>query len=164
MYDLEASPAWNEAVNSETCWWLAASSVCEENDGDDLRLMIQIEEFKRLVDNDYHRYMASMRLVEELKTSYHMVDGIAVATKDGGMQAAYINGCSIAIMVAYDIWFVGTHKESLGIPNTFKWSSKKDDKGRAMSGPAWNSKQFVKCADFTELANVLKIARGHLGV
>jgi len=164
MYDLEASPAWHEAVNSETCWWLAASSVCEESDGDESRLMVQIEEFKRLVDNDYHRYMAAMRVVKELKSSYHVVDGIAVATKDGGMQAAYINGHTIAIMAAYGIWFVGTHKESLGIPNTFKWSSGKDNKGRAMSGSASHSKQFVKCADFAELASVLKIARAHLGV
>lgn len=164
MYDLDGSPAWDEALNSETCWWLAASSVCEENDGDEGRLMCQIEEFKRLIDNDYHRYMAAMRLVKELKTSYHVVDRVAVALKDGGMQAAYIDGYDLSIMAAYNIWFVGTHRDSLGIPNTFKWSSKKDDKGRPMSGPAASSQQFVKCADFAELAQVLKIAKANLGV
>jgi len=163
-WDLEVSPAWDEAVNTETCWWLAASSICEEDDGDEARLMCQIEEFKRMIDNDYHRYMSSMKLVDELRNSYNIVDNVAVATKNGGMQAAYIDGHDIAIMSAYGIWFVGTHKESLGIPNTFKWSSKKDKKGRAMSGPAANSKQFVKCADFAELAQVLKLAKSHLGV
>jgi len=165
MYDEDCSPKWFETVESETCWWLTASSLCEETDGDGDRLIIQIEEFKRLIDNDYHRYMAAMRLVGSFKKSFVVVDGIPIVTKDGGMQAAYINGYKLAVMpTAYGVWFVGTYEPNLGIPSNFAWGTKKDDKGRARSGPVFGSNQFVKCANMAELAGVVQIARKKLGV
>jgi hypothetical protein len=146
-------------VPNETAWWLAACSFCKEGDmyADDV--INQINSFKDLAESPWDLINEAKFEFKKMEKSYHVVDGIPVALKDGGMQAAYIHGYSLAIMPAYGTWFVGTYHASLGIPDDFVWGTKKDDKDRPMSGPVFGSKQFVKCATIDELNNVLMYAK-----
>jgi len=165
---------WQEAADAETCWWLAACSVCSEGAVDGDELILQINMFKDCFVDDktnpmdpYHdplRLKAAYDEFQKIRGAFHIIDNIPVATKDGGMQAAYILGYDLAIQFAYGTWFVGTYHESLGLPDDYPWTNRKDEKDRPKSGPVFGSKQFVKCATFYELADTLRIARKHLDV
>jgi hypothetical protein len=63
----------------------------------------------------------------------------------------------------FGTWFVGTFRESLGIPDDFVWGTELDKEGRPMSGPVHGSKNFVKCYSLDELAQVVGIAQRYLG-
>jgi hypothetical protein len=145
-------------IPNETAWWLAACSFCKEGDMYASDIINQINSFKELAKSPLALINKASFEYNRMEKSYHVVDGIAVALKDGGMQAAYIHGYSLAIMPAYGTWFVGTYYPSLGIPDDFVWGTKKDDKDRPMSGSVFGSKQFVKCAAIDELNEVLKFA------
>jgi hypothetical protein len=147
---------------NETVWWLAACQFCDEGDCDSNKVLGQIRGFTKLAKNKKAIRIAAYHQFISQQNGYHIVDGVAVALKDGGMQAAYVHGYALSIMPAYGTWFVGTFYESLGIPADFVWGDKKDSKDRPMSGPVFGSQQFVKCADFNELQTVLAIAREHL--
>lgn len=156
------SPEKINAANLETCWWLAACFVCNEGDCDSNTVLNQIDHFKQLKENMALRISAALECYNKMKENFHIVDNVAVALKDGGMQAAYINGIPLAIMPAYGTWFVGTFYDSLGIPENFKWNETLDNKGRPMSGPVFGSKQFVKCSTFDELNKVLEYSKKYL--
>ncbi len=148
----------NTALN-ETTYWLAACSFCKEGDMYAEDVINQIKSFSILVKSPIDLINEAYREYSIMEKGYHVVDGIAVSLKDGGMQAAYIHGYPLAIMPAYGTWFVGTYHVSLGIPDDFVWGTKKDDKERPMSGPVFGSKQFVKCATIDELNKVLNFAK-----
>ena len=148
---------------TETCWWLLGCRFCQEGEQDAKSILQQVNDFRILSKSTYARIEAALNEWKKMQRSFTVVDGIALATQDGGMQAAYINGHSVAIQPMHGIWFVGTYHESLGIPDNFKWCDDKDDQGRSKSGPVFGSKQFVKCANFDELCSILNFARVQLG-
>jgi hypothetical protein len=150
------------AFNSETTWWLAASSVCDDGDKSSEDVLDQVRSFERLIKNSSGRWIAALDEYRKMEKSFHVVDNIAISLRDGGMQAAYIHGYPLAIMPAYGTWFVGTFYPTLGVPEDFPWGDKKDEKDRPMSGPVFGSKQFVKCATFDELEALLNYARDEL--
>jgi hypothetical protein len=152
---------FNDPMDFETCWWLAASYFCSEGDCDSKKVLEQIDNFKK-IENSVVRFALALNCWERMKSSFHVVDNIPIALQDGGMQAAYIAGHKLSIMPAYGIWFVGTYLSTLGIPENFNWTNLVDSKGRPMSGPVFGSKQFVKCATFNELHEILCLVRTHL--
>lgn len=146
----------NLTVNSETCWWLAACSLCNEDGVNYKEFCSQVDSFIVLAKDGKARKKAAKDELAKMLRRYHVIDGIAFASADGGMQAAYIAGHDFSVGMGDGLWFVGTYLPTLGIPSNFKWSDKKDSLGRDMSGPVHGSKQFVKCSSLQELVSVLK--------
>lgn len=150
-------------ADSETCWWLAACSVCDEDGVDWAGFTAQCLEMHGLFQNPQARLAAAQVMWKKMQTSFHLVDGVAFATVDGGMQAAYAAGHKLAVWWSEKagIFFVGTFHPSLGLED-FAWGTELDEDGRTMSGMI--SPQFVKCNGFEELGSAVSVARKHLGV
>lgn len=141
---------------SPTTWWLAACAVCKEGKINAEEFLNQVDEFKRLANNLEERLKRAKKEFEKMTSSFEIVNGVPFGTEDGCMQGAYLAGYKYAVIHAknYDLYFVGTYLPSLGLEN-FEWSTEKDEKGNALSGPVFGSKQFVKCKDEEELGRVL---------
>ena len=156
-----------EFVDSQTCWWLAACSVCEEGGVNEKGFFQQLDEFEQLADEPQKRIEAAREEWEAMQERYFVTaDGIAYAHKDGGMQAAYLEGHPFAVQCSpeFGLFFVATFHPTLGIPEEFGWSNYEDDQGRPMSGPVHGSQQYVKAATLGELNQVIEIVRDNLGV
>ena len=152
--------------DSETTWWLAACSVCQEGGVTQAQFMKQINEFRTLVENPEARVEAAHKMLKQMQGSFEMVNldpelpwaKYALGDTDGCIHAAYFQGHQFGVCWAekYEIYFIGTYEESLGLEN-FKWSDpdQKDHQGK--SGPVNKSKQFVKCMDVDELEEALHV-------
>jgi len=153
-----------EFVESETCWWLTACSVCDEGGIDAKAFDAQIAQFKALAENISDRAAAARVMYTKMSQLFGLIDGVPVAKADGGMQGAYIAGYDWAVQPSpqFGLFFVGTFRESLGLEE-FEWSDSKDDQGRPMSGPVHGSRQFVKASSFDELARVVELVKRKLG-
>jgi len=153
-----------EFAESETCWWLAACSVCDEGGIDAEAFDAQIAQFSDLAENTSARVAAARKEYAKMGQLFGLIDGVPVAKADGGMQGAYIAGHDWAVQPApqYGLFFVGTFRESLGLEE-FEWSDKTDTQGRPMSGPVHGSRQFAKASSFDELARVVAKVRERLG-
>jgi hypothetical protein len=150
--------------DSETVWWLAACSVCEEGGIGKRDFYEQIHKFQKLAEDPNARVVAAKKELENMKQDFTLVDGVPFVIRDGGMQGAYLDGHRFAVQYseAYAIFFIGTFLDSLGLEE-FNYSDKLDDEGRAMSGPVHGSKQFVKVSSFPELTAAIAIVKAHLG-
>lgn|SRR3989338_1585074 len=155
----------NTDPDSETCWWLAACSICEEGDVDQKKFLGQIENFKALVEDPARRLQTAKKEFEKMVSLFNLnqeLGGVAYGDQDGCMQGSYIAGHSFAVQRhdGYGLYFIGTYNKTLGLEQ-FTWSEEKNDKGRAKSGPVFGSKQFVKCASKEELLRALEIVRAN---
>ena len=151
--------------DSETCWWLAACSVCEEGRLTPEQFSAQLERFEALRDDPRRRRHDARNELLAMQLRYdERDDGVAYSEFDGGMQGAYIDGHPFAVMYAPDekLYFVGTFYETLGLED-FDWGSKRDDLDRPRSGPVHGSRQFVRCHDEDELERVLEVVKRTLG-
>ncbi len=153
----------NMTPGTETTWWLAASSLCEEGNISVLSFMAQVRQFEQLMLDPAKRLMAAKAEWNKLKGSFQDMNGVAYTTVDGGMQAGYIAGHKLAVGYAenYGIHFVGTYLPSLGLED-FEWSDVCDKQGRSTSGLL--GPNFAKVGDLVELGEVIKIARAHLKI
>ncbi len=151
-------------AESESCWWLAACSVCNEGGIDAEAFDAQIAQFKALVEDPSARVVAARAEYAKMGQLFGIIDGVPVAKADGGMQGAYIAGHEWAIQPApqFGLFFIGTFRETLGLEE-FEWSDKVDEQGRPMSGPVHGSRQFVKASSFDELARVVELVKRKLG-
>jgi hypothetical protein len=148
-------------AESAACWWLAACSLCAEGDVvDEDTFRAQIAAFAALQENPAARRAAAEDTLDRMCRSFDTARGYAFGDKDGCMQGAYIAGHDVAVMHAahHGVYFIGTFHASLGLEH-FNWSTAVDEKGRAKSGPVHGSRQFVKCADESELARAIKAVR-----
>ncbi len=144
-------------VDSETAWWLSACYICREGGVSQQEFMEQVSSFSEASEKTRQHW--ALMAWKKMSKSYTVVDNVALALEDGGMQAAYVQGYDLAIQPMHGIWFVGTYKTTLGIPEDFKWNTSVDEMNRPLSGPVHGSKQFVKCATFNELTDVIHLAR-----
>jgi len=155
----------NDDPNSETVWWLAACSICDEDRGvDQDSFLKQINDFETLQADPKKRAEAAKSEFKKMSTKFSISEelgGVPYGTVDGCMQGAYLAGYLYATSFneKYGLYFIGTYEASLGLED-FKWSEEKDGKGKAKSGPVWGSNQFVKCATKEELLEALKIVKG----
>ena len=151
-------------AESESCWWLAACSVCDEGGIDAEAFDAQIAQFKALAEDLAARVAAARVMYAKMSQLFGLIDGVPVAKADGGMQGAYIAGYDWAVQPSpqFGLFFVGTFRESLGLEE-FEWLDRKDDQGRPMSGPVHGSRQFVKASSFDELARVVELVKRKLG-
>ena len=150
--------------DTETCWWLAACSVCREGGIDEQTFLNQIEAFRALAADPVARRAAAINELAAMTRKFTVVNGVPFVTKDGGLQGAYLAGFSWGVewSESSGIFFIGTFLESLGLER-FPFSDRKDGKDRPMSGPVWGSRQYVKASDFEELGAAIRVVRAHLG-
>lgn len=147
--------------DSETTWWLAACSLCEEGKIDVAKFKEQLCKFDELKDNPEKKADAARKEFEAMTSTFETdTFGVPYGTKDGCMQGAYLAGHPFATMYGsdYGIYFIGTPSESLGLED-FAWSDEKDAQDRPKSGPVWGSKQFVKCANEDEFRRAIAIVQ-----
>lgn len=151
-------------ADSETVWWLAACSMCEEGGIDQKSFLDQITGFEKLAQNSGERKIAAQKEREDKMNSFRFENEIdsevPFGERDGCISAAYIAGFPFAVNFSekYGIYFIGTYHSSLGLEN-FQWSDEKDEQGRPKSGPVFGSKQFVKCATLDEVKKAIKIIK-----
>jgi hypothetical protein len=147
-------------ADSETCWWLAACSVCKEAALTEEEFEQQVRDFKVLAADAVLRLQAASACFQSMIESFRLEDGIAFGTVDGAMQGAYVAGHDLAVVhdEKTDLYFVGTFHESLGLED-FAWSQSVDERGRPRSGGVYGSQQFVKAADASEYQLVLAALR-----
>lgn len=151
-------------ADSPACWWLAACSICTEGDDVDLPAFhAQIADFMKLRDDAGLRRAAAEKTLQDMCGSFSGSRGYAFGTRDGCLQGAYIAGHDFAVMHAqkYGVYFIGTFHPSLGLED-FIWGSGRDGKDRPTSGPVHGSRQFVKCADESELACAIAAVSSHM--
>ncbi len=165
--------------DSETCWWLAACSVCNEAGGVDQKLFLeQIEKFKQIASNPEVRKKAA---TIEYR---HMVDKVSKKTfvdqesgkefeapygvEDGCIQGAYILGgkfgvCEINRPEAGNKYYeLGTFEDSLGLEG-FVCATKYLRGGvEKDSGPAHGSKQFYRFGSLEDLQRALAVVNKKL--
>ncbi|QQR60350.1 hypothetical protein IPH19_02950 [Candidatus Uhrbacteria bacterium] len=151
-------------AESETCWWLAACSICKEGGIDNESFARQLHAFRALAQNPPMRIAAAYDTLLSMRKNFTLVDGIPFVIRDGGLQGAYISGYDWGVQYneVYGIFFIGTFRPSLGLEN-FPFSDRKDAEGRPMSGPVHGSRQFVKASSFKELEAATRFVREHLG-
>jgi hypothetical protein len=150
---------------SQTIWWLAACSVCNEGGIDQTAFIEQLRTFDDLASDEQKRLEAATAEYEQKKTlvRFDSEFGLDVpyGDVDGCLSSAYMQGYPFAVQRhdGYGLYFVGTYYPTLGIPDDFPWSNEVDDDGRAKSGPVFGSKQFIKCATAEEVRAILDIVR-----
>lgn len=169
-YTLEAvDQVRNECVDftadSESTWWLAACSICEEGTTDvQPAFHQQILRFQSIAHNqekrllaaqeEYHRMTSSC--AEYLTPAGYKGPAVAYGQADGCQQGAYIAGYDVAVMWAeeYGIYFVGTPHETLYLED-FVWHDPSVNDHLGTSGPVHGSRQFVKASNTSELKRLL---------
>jgi hypothetical protein len=148
--------------DSETAWWLSACSVCEENKPiDEAMFKKQLADFEGLAADPKVRREAAQNELKRMTGLFETgTYGVPFGKEDGCMQGAYVAGYPFAAQYSerYGIYFIGTFHDDLGLQD-FAWSEKKDEEGRAKSGPVFGSKQFVKCADKDEFLRALEVVK-----
>lgn len=150
------------SADSETVWWLSASSVCEEEAKvSEAHFIEQCKRFEHLAADPIARATAARREFENMSKGFEVRDGVPYATRNGGMQGAYLAGHEFAVEWSdkWGIYFVGTFRPSLGL-ESFPFSDEVDADNRKKSGLINNS--FAKCTK-DELPAVLAVVRAHLG-
>ena len=152
-------------ADSETVWWLAMCSVCDEGNRDCFDYGEQLNAAASLAEQPEERVVAAREVLDLMLTSFEVIseaglEPFAFGEEDGCIQGAYLAGHEYAVHYheEYGIWFIGTFRESLGLED-FQWSSSVDDQGRPMSGPVYGSRQFVKCASREEFLAALRIVQ-----
>lgn len=166
----------NLSPDSETCWWLAACSVCEEGGGVDTKSFLgQIEKFKHLAENPEARKKAAMLeyrhmidKTEKVAFTNHDTGEVFEApfgTEDGCIQGAYILGSKFGVCetnrpeAGNKYYELGTYEDSLGLEGfvcTAKYLRGGVEKD---SGPVHGSKQFYRFGSLEDLQRALAIVQ-----
>ena len=147
-------------VNTDTCWWLFCCSFCSEEQTAYEYMETSLKCAEIAKDSDMRLELARNELFKMNNRFVLQKDGIALVTGNGGAQGAYIAGHTIAIEPMHGIWFVSTYEESLGLPEDFEWEDPPTEENPLSdSGPVWGSKNYVKAANFKELARVLECVK-----
>jgi hypothetical protein len=148
-------------ADSQTCWWLAACSVCTEGELTPEDFRQQVADFTVLARSPDKRLLAARATYEAMSQAFWIEDGIAFGTEDGAMQGAYVAGHDVAVVhdEKAGLYFIGTFLATLGLEE-FPWSDAVDEQGRTRSGPVHGSRQFVKAESREEYQRVLAALRG----
>jgi len=162
--------------DSQTIWWLAACSVCNEGAVDQEGFLRQLEDFRFLASNPEARVRAARDELEIMQSAFETETyGFPHGTVDGCIHGAYLARHSFGTMSTrefdvllcnvvrfYDLYFIGTYRASLGLEE-FEWSDEVDSEGETLSGPVRGSRQFVKCKDLQEFLAAVEVVKRHLG-
>ena len=150
--------------DSETVWWLAASSVCLEGAVDQEGFLWQFHSFGFLASDPEARLRAARDELEVMQSTFETkTHGFPHGVVDGCIQGAYLAGFQFGTiyMEKYQLYFIGTYLPSLGLED-FEWSDEVDSEGETLSGPVHGSRQFVKCRDRQEFLAAVGVVKRHL--
>ncbi len=151
--------------DSETCWWLAACRVCEEDGVGAEEFCDQVGTMALLALEPESRRNAAIAELEEMcqLVFYDVLLGVPFGMQDGCIQGAYLSGNCFGTRYSEKngLWYIGTYLPSLGL-ESFPWSDAKDERGRAKSGPNHGSRQFVTCATKEEFRQAVAVVRAYL--
>ena len=144
--------------HTETCWWLAASSIVSHEFVDQYKFMNQIADFELLINDPILRRDVAIEMYNSMIGSFKLIDGVPFAIKNRGLQGAYLAGHSFAVQYeeGEGMFFLGTYMPSLGL-ESFEWADIFDDAGSPINGPVFGSKQYIKTPSFKELTRILTI-------
>lgn len=167
-YTKEAINLYREQINSgldqnsETCWWLAACSICREGDITQKLFIEQIDKFKKLRDDQSLRKRKALDTHQVMMNSFdtgRYGENVPFGDKDGCIQGAYFSGFKFGALYSNELdrYYIGTYFPTLGIPDDFPWSDEVDAKGEPKSGFVFGSKQFIMCAKEDEFIRALEI-------
>jgi len=155
--------------DSETTWWLAACSVCQEGGVTQAQFLEQISEFRTLVEDPEKRLEAA-RVMWDIMSAGYELEGLVemewakypFGILDGCIHAAWFDGYQFGVCWAasYGIYFIGTYESTLGLEN-FEWSDPDRDGHQGKSGPVHGNPQFIKCATKEELEAALHVVFDH---
>lgn len=157
-----------QTADSETSWWLAACSVCDEDLGVDRdQFLAQVEQFQAISKDSELRLKRAIDTFQKMKRSFTFNESTRspMGFSDGCIQAAYTHGHRFGVRfdANANLYFIGTYLPSLGLEK-FSWSDERDEKGVAKSGPMHGSKQYVKCASFGEFQEAMKVVHAYLEI
>lgn len=164
--------------NSETCWWLAACSVCEEAGGVDTKKFLeQIEKFKKISSDPEKRKRAAIDMYKEMVKNVQVIEFTGPAGErfntpfgnvDGCIQGAYLVGHKFGICETNNpekgnkYFELGTYEPSLGLEDfvcTAKYLRGGVEKD---SGPVHGSKQFYRFGSLEDLQKAVAIVNSKL--
>ena len=174
-YTKEAVDQYRQEIDAglkpdcETCWCLAACSICREGDITQEMFLDQINDFKKLCNDPDLRRETALNMQQDMVNSFSLEkygEDIPFGEVDGAIQGAYLSGYKFGTMFVkeMDRFYVGTYYPSLGIPDDFPWSEELDVNGEPKSGFVFGSKQFIMCANEEEFRQVLDIVRDYMKV
>ena len=155
--------------DSETCWCLAACSICREGDVTQEDFLEQVEEFEKLRDDSVLRRVVALNVHQTMINSFTLGkygENVPFGTVDGCIQGAYLSGHKFGTMYIKELdrFYIGTYFPSLGISEDFPWSDELNTNGDAKSGFVFGSKQFVMCANEEEFKLVLGIVDDFISI
>ncbi len=144
--------------HTETCWWLAASSLVTHTQVDEYKFLDQISDFELLREDPLLRRDVAIEMFTTLLESFRCIGGVPFSIRGKGLQGAYLAGYRYGVQYEEEegAFYVGTYKESLGLER-FAWEERLDSEGRPTNGPVFGSRQFVKTFSFQELVKILAI-------
>lgn len=144
-------------ADSETVWWLAACSVCQEGGIDEGGFLLQLAHFVELAVAPERRLAAVRTYTDHLKRSYSLRDGVPYGEHDSAVIAAYLDGHAFGTMYnsLQQCYYIGTYEASLGLED-FPWSQVTERLGETRSGPVFGSRQFVRCNTSEEYARAAR--------
>ncbi|MBU1534786.1 hypothetical protein KKF84_05670, partial [Myxococcota bacterium] len=116
--------------HTETCWWLAASSIVTHGSVDEYKFMDQIADFELLRNDPLLRRDVAIEMFTTMIESFKLVHGIPFSIRSRGLQGAYLAGFRFAVQYEEEegVFYIGTYKESLGLEE-FPWLELHDAQG-----------------------------------
>jgi len=148
--------------DSETGWWLSASSVCKEGGQTVDTFIDQILTFKGLVRNSVARTVAAESMLQKMRSTFNMDKGFPFGTVDGCAQGAYLAGHKWATWYDKDddLYFIGTFHEGMEKAlKDFEWSDELAEDGRTKSGKIYD--KLFKCANEDEFLRAAEVVKAH---
>jgi hypothetical protein len=176
----EAPPAERPiGYSTSTIWWLAACSVCREENLDEVEFSKQLVEFGDLMTRKGDRWRRAVAQFEAMVSNFELCHSpgvlheYAAGRAGGAIQGAYISGHDYGVWIngsqEPELTFIGTFRPTLGLED-FEWAdpdrpkSEADPEGyQGRSGGVHGSRQFVKCTDSQEASRALRVVQETLG-
>ncbi len=151
--------------HTETCWWLAASSIVTHGSVDEYKFLDQIADFELLRNDPLLRRDVAIEMFTTMIESFKLVHGIPFSIRSRGLQGAYLAGYRFGVQYEEEegVFYIGTYKESLGL-ESFTWLDLRDADGNRTNGPVFGSKQFVRTSSLYELVDLLKVVSAALPI
>jgi hypothetical protein len=154
---------------SQSCWWLAACSLCTEGNMDQLGFLKQLKAFELLRHNPVVRKEAAMREFKKMTSLFHIETfthpdtgktmDIPFGTEDGCIQGAYLKGHPFAMSHLQrpksDWYEVGSFHPSLGLDHVVWEGEYMRDGKQKVNGPQYGAKNFIRCGDLNQVLRAL---------
>ena len=173
--DVKTSEDRNALSNTESVWWAAMSSVCDEGRISAEMFASQLAMAEALMVDPTERLNRAVGEIHRMVSGFEVKDGFAVVKtrkdangnvvpQDGGAYGAYLAGHRVAVQEAYGLFFIGAVENLRDVMQGFVFGTERDDQGRTKSG--WvnpDNNSYLKAANIQEAYQVLEHIKGKWG-